>query len=93
MPIPKLTDVSSRYGAPMGRRNFNPETDDQRFYLQRVRFVDYDYDAGGAYWGGGTPLYRWVSEDHTGEGFVRAKSRSEAKVAILEDYPSARFFR
>lgn len=96
MPIPKLSNVSSDRGAPMGRGDTPPETDNQRFYLQRIKPVDGDYDEGGAYWGfgwGTNPLWRWVTEDHTGEGFVRAVSRDQAQQHIREDYPNARFFR
>jgi len=94
--IPKLTLVGSRYGAPFGRPTKMPETTAQRYYLVRVRFVDGDYDQGGAYWGGGPgtkPLYRWVTVDETGEGFVRASTRSEAKSKVRKACPGAKFFR
>lgn len=48
-----LPDVSSKYGAPMGRSNWLPEDRNQPYlmHLTRVRLVDGGYDTGGAYWG------------------------------------------
>jgi hypothetical protein len=93
--MPKLINASSRYGAPMGRMNRPIDNDEQRFYLQRLKVVDGDYDQGGAYWGfgrGSQPVYRYMPENLEGEGFVRAKNRKDAKAKILERYPRARFF-
>lgn len=95
MPMPKLTNASSKYGAQMGRRNSPIDNDDQRFYLERLKVVDGDYDQGGAYWGfgrGSEFVYRYMPEDLEGEGFVRAKNRKDAKLKILELHPRARFF-
>lgn len=72
----------SIYGAQMGRKNVVGEPG--RLYLQRLNFIDGDYDAGGAYWGGGS-IY-CAFNDNT-MFFVRAKNRKEAKSklpAILE---------
>lgn len=79
-----LEPVSSRYGAPMGR---NSLTDDPAatVTLFRVRFVDGDYDAGGAYWGSGTPLYAAIGEDF--RYFLRADSLAEARQELLSGYP------
>lgn len=53
MPIPPLTDVSSKYGAPMGRLDWHAVDSETtlKFHLVRLDFVDGDYDRGGAYWG------------------------------------------
>lgn len=80
-----LSDVGSKFGAPMGRMNVtdNPTA---TVTLFRVRMVDGDYDAGGAYWGGGTPLYAAI-----GEGFqfyVRAENLDSARMQILELNPN-----
>lgn len=78
--------VSSRYGAPMGRRNVLPDGP-AKLHLERVRMVDGDYDPGGAYWGGGLgtePLYVAWDENGT-QLFVRAGNREEAKQRILDD--------
>lgn len=48
-----ITDVSSKFGAPMGRRNYGERpTDGQRVFDCKVRLYDGAYDKGGAYWGG-----------------------------------------
>jgi hypothetical protein len=81
--------ASSPYGASMGRRN-QVQGSAERLHLQRVRFIDGDYDSGGAYWGGGRdslPLWCAFSPDSTLNEepimiFVRARSRNEAKQAV-----------
>jgi len=97
----KLIDVSSRYGAPMGRWNILA-TDPMlahKMHLVRLRWVDGDYDAGGAYWGrsslSGDNIYWAYGEDEEiqFEHFVRARSRDEAKAQIRQVYPSAKFYR
>ena len=81
----KLSNACSQYGANMGRLD-QPVTG--RCHLQRIRFVDGDYDNGGAYWGGGrgtTPLY--VCQDaNLNQCFVRAKSRGHAKEQVKEKF-------
>ena len=79
-----LSDVGSKFGAPMGRSTIedNPKA---TVTLFRVRFVDGDYDCGGAYWGGGTPIYAAIGDDF--QYFVRAKTLDEAKTQILDSYP------
>ena len=63
-------------------------------HLQRVRFIDGDYDLGGAYWGGGgEPLFCAWAEDIEARVFVRAKDRALAKRAVKEYFPNAKFFR
>lgn len=59
---PSCHDVSSRYGAPMGRRSDNYL--EGKAKCRRVILVDGDYDLGGAYWGGPTNL--WVVWDELG---------------------------
>ena len=75
----------SARGADMGRRN-QAEGQPERLHLQRIRFVDGDYDTGGAYWGGDSLLYCAFSPETTENDppimvFVRAKDRIEAKQA------------
>jgi len=50
----KLSNVSSKYGAPMGRPNTLPDDTEApiELTLYELAWVDGDYDAGGAYWGG-----------------------------------------
>lgn len=85
---PFESDVSSKYGAPMGRRSDAPESMTGKTRLQKVKMVGGAYDKGGAYWGGGTPLYAaWDDDGHV--SYVRAGSRVEAK----KKFPHARFSR
>lgn len=72
-------------------------------HLVRLRWVDGDYDQGGAYWGntGLNSIYRAVSRDVIAFGdslqlvecFVRATGRQDAKLAILAKLPNATFYR
>jgi hypothetical protein len=82
-------------GAQMGRRNTLPANPAAplKLRLVRLRLVDGDYDAGGAYWGftAGTAIY-WAYGD-SAEVFVRAGSRADAKGQVLQKIPSARFYR
>lgn len=84
--------VGSRYGAPMGRRSdgsLDPEAG--RFRLVRIRLNLGGYDAGGAYWGLGVPL--WRAEDGDGRGlWFRARDRAAAKETLRRDYPEAQFY-
>lgn len=80
-------DVSSKYGAPMGRRSDNLSG---KTHLQRVPMFDGDYDKGGAYWGGGrgvAPL--WCAWNDNGATYLRAYSRNEAKAML----PDCTFYR
>ena len=84
---PFEVNVSSKYGAPMGRPSDPLESfQGARVQLRAVTMVDGDYDAGGAYWGGGrgTPgVWCAWGKDANGESitaYVRAKTRKAAKV-------------
>ena len=82
-----LKNVSSRFGAPMGRATI-AENLTASVTLFRVRMVDGDYDVGGAYWGSGnghSHIYAVVGEGF--QHFVRASDIADAKVQILESYP------
>ena len=91
--------VSCKYGAPLGDRGERGDPDyPYKFYLQRIRMVDGDYDLAGTYWGGGRgtmPLWGYMGEDDQllVRGFVRATNRVSAKQRVLAEYPNARFFR
>jgi len=93
----KADNVSSVRGAPMGRMNWGMNDHYKRpmmMYLQRVRFIDGDYDLGGAYWGGGgDPLFCAWAEDDEARVFVRAKDHNAAKLEVKEYFPNAQFFR
>jgi hypothetical protein len=87
------SNVSSKFGAPMGRHSTTTrelERDGalapdggipRKLYLQRVRLDSGGYDSGGAYWGHGAPLY--VATDHEDVTvFVRGAGREAAKDAV-----------
>lgn len=81
------SNVSSKYGAPMGRRSTSKRDLEReqikpgKLYLQRVRLDSGGYDSGGAYWGHGEPLY--VATDHEDVTlFVRGVDRDDAKDAV-----------
>lgn len=108
MSAPKLADVSSPRGAPMGRlhrpnwttEGFDPATFTGRLYLRRVRLNGGGYDDGGAYWGHGAPLY-WAHGEDDNPGpedggvdiWCRAQDREHAKDKVRERLPLARFYR
>jgi len=81
----KLPEVSSKYGAPMGRAN---QKLTGKCRLQLVPMSPCGaYDSGGAYWGCISwkdkvyPLY--VAEDLNGNrAFIRAISRNAAKLGL-----------
>lgn len=87
---------ATRYGASMGRRD-TVQPGAGRFYLQRMRMVDYAYDAGGAYWGAPSREHGAVYAAMTADGasmiFERATSRAAARAQILARYPSVSFYR
>ena len=100
----QMPKVSTKYGAPMGRIGQRGDhLAPYKFRLFRVRLDSGGYDDGGAYWGHGEPLYCAIAppvwDSHIKEEcegatvYLRAKSRDEAKAAILEDYPDCRFWR
>lgn len=104
-----LSDVSSKFGAPMGRSNHDDVPADEvknlgKFELQQVRLDTGGYDKGGAYWGWGREaLFRarafvdYTGRDGSAGGmvdiFFRAKDRQAAKQHVSARYPGARFYR
>lgn len=46
-----ITDVCSKFGAPMGRLNIGNKPTDKRIFDSRVPLDNGGYDKGGAYWG------------------------------------------
>lgn len=91
----QFSDVSSTFGAPMGRHDENLDPYAGRIRVFRVNVVDGDYDDGGACWGfgmGTLPLY--CARDADGnDRFYRADTRDAAKAAVTAEYTDARFFR
>ena len=96
----KLSNASSKYGAQMGRPNVLPDdtTLSCAITLERLKWIDGDYDYGGAYWGGPckgdkkTFIY-WAYGDIgevVAQVFVRASNTTEAKRKVLEILPNAK---
>ena len=83
--------VSSKYGAPMGR----PSIVDRPYGPVRLGRVTLEsgYDAGGAYWGEGTPLYVAIAPGpHVGDRphfrvFRRARDRAAVRETLNWEFP------
>ncbi len=86
--LPYKVNVSSKYGAPMGRRSDEIPAG-AKVHLREMPFVDGDYDQGGAYWGGGSvPMFcAWTDEGLA--TYLRAQDRENAKAQL----PGLKFFR
>ena len=94
----KADNVVTQRGAPMGRDAWGLEEHHNRpmmMYVQRVKFIDGDYDLGGAYWGSHPRdlLFCAWAEAVDARVFVRAKDRSHAKREIKKHFVNAKFFR
>ena len=95
-----LEHASSKYGAEIGRPNVLPfqymgtNALPIKLQMQKLRWVDGDYDQNGAYWGGGNgdSIYCAWNDEAEAQVFVRAHSRIEAKELVWEHFPKARFF-
>jgi len=87
--FPWEVNVASRYGAPMGRPSDPIESFAGRVCrISQVPFVDGDYDAGGAYWGGGgNPVYCVYTTTPQRVAYVRAANLDEA----AKQFPGAFF--
>jgi hypothetical protein len=82
MPISELEPGANRYGAQLGRAGSQGDPDTSaRFYLQRVHLDSGGYDSGGAYWGLGSPLYRFESADGEASGYFRVE-RADVSAAF-----------
>jgi len=89
-----LSNGSSPRGAQMGRRNILPNDINApiKLRMERLKWVDGDYDQWGAYWGRSeTDVYcAWNEEVQV---FVRATIRSSAKLSVRDILPNATFYR
>lgn len=99
-----LESGSSSRGAQMGRRIILPDNDriPVKLQMEKLKWVDGDYDQFGAYWGNGSEdnVYcAWGEFSRSGYSFqpvrvfVRAKSRIEAKELVREQLPNCLFYR
>lgn len=84
---PSQVDVSSKFGAPLGRRSGSlPQYGD--IYLSNVVLDSGGYDEGGAYWGArsrGTWLFVAWCEDTDRIAYLDARSWSEAERKVRDD--------
>lgn len=91
--------VNGRYGAPMGRPSkgdgeYKLTADAKPVYLVRCPLNSGGYDAGGAYWGLGEPLYHYSAQpEGLIEGYVRGRTREIAKDRVRGILPGARFYK
>lgn len=101
MRAPFYENVSSKYGAPMGRRSDLLQNFDyaNRLHMRRVPMVDGDYDPGGAYWGGGrgvdTLWCVWDDEGnvHYSRGSAASVQAKFDRVAKDEGFSGAKWYR
>ena len=90
-----LPNVSGKYGAPMGRSDSYPDDRNAAIALEieRLIWVDGDYDQGGCYWGHVEGDYIWRFTGSDGENrvevFIRARTETEALAKLGEDLPNA----
>ena len=63
-----------------------------RVTLRRVPINAGGYDAGGAYWGLGAPLY-WAAQENGASLYLRAGSREGAKGKLRAKFGALRFLR
>jgi hypothetical protein len=93
-----LSKGTSARGAQFGRRDELPEDREApiKLRLEKLRWVDGDYDQFGAYWGytSGTDIYCAWGEDDVKQVlvFVRAATRAFAKHLVVEKVPGATFY-
>lgn len=70
-----ITNVNSRYGAPMGRSNRGERPTDKKVYDCAVPMSGYgEYDKGGAYWGMGRQLRVSYTKDLSYVEFYRVEN-------------------
>jgi hypothetical protein len=102
MPTPKLPELDTSRGSPMGRPPWPRKTPCSEglditqtecfkapAYCFRVRLCQ-GYDSGGAYWGGPNDLWcatNGFDGDETFQMFARAYSRAEAQSKFEYDAP------
>lgn len=66
-----VTNLSTKFGAPMGRCNVGEKPSDKKVFDCKVPMSDGAYDKGGAYWGMGSELRVSYTKDLTYVNFYR----------------------
>ena len=64
-----------------------------KLQMERLKWVDYDYDQGGAYWGRTDGDFIFCAWKDDAQVFVRATRRNQAKQLVREHFPKAKFYR
>ena len=91
----KLTNACSSRGADMGRPNLLPDDCNAaiKLHLERLKWVDGDYDEKGCYWGRNYGDFIYCGWADGVQVFVRAISHFAAKTAVRVILPAAKFYR
>ena len=92
-----LSNGSSPRGAQMGRPNIVLDKGaPYKLQMERLQWVDGDYDQWGAYWGNSGDYIYCAHLDNPNmpvQVFVRAHTRTEAKSKVRAILPHSRFYR
>jgi len=80
----QMSNVSCRYGAPMGRGRGIFNIPAGKIRLFRVKINSGGYDDGGAYWGLGSPLF-CATDDMGYCEYTRAMDRGAAALKLHLD--------
>ncbi len=97
-----FTDEQGRFvctGSQTGRRNNLPEDTNApcKLQMERLKWVDRDFDQGGAYWGNSGLSDIYCAHGDVAEVnalvFVRAMDRAHAKTLVRRILPNATFCR
>ena len=82
-------------GSKMGRPNILPADCNApiKLRLEKLKWVDHDYDIAGCYWGGGSGDFIYCAWISTIQIFVRAENREAAKQLVKEKLSNVTFFR
>jgi hypothetical protein len=89
----QFNDVSSKYGAPMGRWTGTELEHNEKLRLFKV-VLNQGYDDGGAYWGermNGNSLY--CLQGRNFQQFYDAKSRKQAYEIALKDFSNIQLIK
>jgi len=67
----------------------------RKFTLQRERLNSQGYDSCGCYWGVGSPLYWYATDDGEISRHIRARDRKHAKAVVraMHENMDVRFYR
>ena len=83
---PTIDHVDSKYGAPMGRRDWLPcNAEPRTVRVFQVTLNSGGYDIGGAYWGHGGRLF-CATDGVNYREFARASNRDAAIAGLYIDH-------